>query len=135
MDTVTPAKRSYVMSRVKGRDTSPERIVRRLVYHAGFRYRLYDPRLPGKPDLVFWGKRKVIFVHGCFWHGHEGCRRNRMPKSNQEYWFAKLEKNKVRDSLHLSKLREMGWQALVVWECELKEADILLERLKTYLKE
>ena len=94
MDTVTPAKRSYVMSRVKGRDTSPERIVRRLVYHAGFRYRLCDPRLPGKPDLVFWGKRKVIFVHGCFWHGHEGCRRNRMPKSNQEYWFSKLEKTK-----------------------------------------
>ncbi|ELQ6023160.1 DNA mismatch endonuclease Vsr [Cronobacter turicensis] len=94
MDTVTPAKRSYVMSRVKGRDTSPERIVRRLVYHAGYRYRLCDPRLPDKPDLVFWGKRKVIFVHGCFWHGHEGCRRNRMPKSNQEYWFAKLEKTK-----------------------------------------
>lgn len=94
MDTVTPAKRSYVMSRVKGRDTSPERIVRRLVYNAGYRYRLCDPRLPDKPDLVFWGKRKVIFVHGCFWHGHEGCRRNRMPKSNQEYWFAKLEKTK-----------------------------------------
>ncbi|MEE3664766.1 very short patch repair endonuclease [Brenneria sp. g21c3] len=135
MDTLTPAKRSYVMSRVKGKDTSPERIIRRLVYHAGFRYRLYDPRLPGKPDLVFWGKRKVIFVHGCFWHGHEGCRRNRMPKSNQEYWSTKLEKNKVRDSLHLSKLREMGWRALVVWECELKETDILLERLKTFLKE
>jgi len=105
------------------------------IYYAGFRYRLCDPRLPGKPDLVFWGKRKVIFVHGCFWHGHEGCRRNRMPKSNQEYWFSKLEKNKVRDSLHFSKLREMGWQALAVWECELKEADILLERLKTFLKE
>lgn len=135
MDTLTPAERSYVMSRVKGRDTSPERIVRRLVYHAGFRYRLCDPRLPGKPDLVFWGKRKVIFVHGCFWHSHEGCRRNRTPKSNQEYWFAKLEKNKVRDSLHLSKLRAMGWRVLVVWECELKERDILLERLKTFLKE
>lgn len=135
MDTLTPAKRSYVMSRVKGKDTSPERTIRHLVYHAGFRYRLYDPRLPGKPDLVFWGKRKVIFVHGCFWHGHEGCRRNRMPKSNQKYWSAKLKKNKVRDSLHLSKLREMGWRALVVWECELKETDILLERLKTFLKE
>lgn len=135
MDTLTPAKRSYVMCRVKGKDTSPERIIRRLVYHAGFRYRLYDPRLPGKPDLVFWGKHKVIFVHGCFWHGHEGCRRHRMPKSNQEYWFVKLEKNKVRDSLHLSELCEMGWRALVVWECELKETDILLERLKTFLKE
>ncbi|WP_202959008.1 very short patch repair endonuclease [Dickeya chrysanthemi] len=109
-------------------------MVRRLVYHAGFRYRLCDPRLPGKPDLVCWGKRKVIFVHGCFWHGHEGCRRHRMLKSNQEYWFAKLEKNKVRDSLYLSKLNEMGWRALVVWECELKETDILLERLKTFLK-
>lgn len=135
MDTVTPAKRSYVMSRVKGRDTSPERIVRRLVYHAGYRYRLCDPRLPGKPDLVFWGKRKVIFVHGCFWHDHEGCRRNRMPKSNQEYWFVKLGKNKIRDALHLSKLHEMGWKVLVVWECELKETDILLQKLKTFLTE
>lgn len=114
MYTVSPAKRSYVMSKVKGRDSNSERIVRRLVYHAVFRYRLCDPRLPGKPDLVFWGKRKVIFVHGCFWHGHEGCQRNRMPKSNQEYWFVKLGKNKVRDTLHLSKLHEMGWQTLVV---------------------
>ncbi|HFE9266115.1 very short patch repair endonuclease [Raoultella ornithinolytica] len=135
MDTVTPAKRSYVMSRVKGKDTSPERIVRHLVYHAGFRYRLYDPRLPGKPDLVFWGKRKVIFVHGCFWHGHEGCRRNRIPKSNQEYWSAKLGKNRTRDSLNLSKLHEMGWRVLVVWECELKETDILLGKLKSFLEE
>lgn len=135
MDTVTPAKRSYVMSRVKGKDTSPERIVRHLVYHAGFRYRLYDLRLPGKPDLVFWGKRKVIFVHGCFWHGHEGCRRNRIPKSNQEYWSAKLEKNRTRDSLNLSKLHEMGWRVLVVWECELKETDILLGKLKSFLEE
>ncbi|EBJ0775402.1 very short patch repair endonuclease [Salmonella enterica] len=135
MDTVTPAKRSFVMSRVKGKDTKPELIVRRLVYHAGFRYRLCDPRLPGKPDLVFWGKRKAIFVHGCFWHGHKGCRRNRMPKSNQEYWFAKLERNKSRDSMRLSKLHEMGWRTLVVWECELKETDILLEKLKAFLIE
>ncbi|HAW5562057.1 TPA: DNA mismatch endonuclease Vsr [Salmonella enterica] len=135
MDTVTPAKRSFVMSRVKGKDTKPELIVRRLVYHAGFRYRLCDPRLPGKPDLVFWGKRKAIFVHGCFWHGHKGCRRNRMPKSNQEYWFAKLERNKSRDSMSLSKLHEMGWRTLVVWECELKETDTLLEKLKAFLIE
>jgi len=135
MDTVTPAKRSFVMSQVKGKDTKPELIVRRLVYHAGFRYRLCDSRLPGKPDLVFWRKRKAIFVHGCFWHGHEGCRRNRMPKSNQEYWFVKLERNKSRDSMNLSKLHEMGWRTLVVWECELKETDILLEKLKVFLIE
>ncbi|EKA2131422.1 hypothetical protein OKB61_000022 [Citrobacter freundii] len=83
IDTVTPAKRSYVMSRVKGRYTRPGRIVGCLVYQAGFRYRLCDPRLPGKSDLVFWGKHKVILVHGCFWYGHEGCRRSRMPKSNR----------------------------------------------------
>ncbi|MBJ5867696.1 DNA mismatch endonuclease Vsr [Salmonella enterica subsp. enterica serovar Derby] len=135
MDTVTPAKRSFVMPRVKGKDTKPELIVRHLVYHAGFRYRLCDPRLPGKPDLVFWGKRKAIFVHDCFWHGHKGCRRNRMPKSNQEYWFAKLERNKSRDSMSLSKLHEMGWRTLVVRECELKETDILLEKLKALLIE
>lgn len=136
MDKITPAERSYVMSRVKGKDTRPERIVRRLVYHAGFRYRICDPRLPGKPDLVFWGKRKAIFVHGCFWHCHDSCRRARLPKSNQEYWVAKLEKNKVRDSLNLSKLREMGWQTMVIWECEIKEKDTdsLLEKLKTFLE-
>ncbi|WP_205960146.1 very short patch repair endonuclease [Rahnella sp. CJA17(1/100)] len=114
MDTLTPAKRSYVMSRVKGKDTHPELIVRRLVYHAGFRYRLCDPRLPSKPDLVFWGKRKVIFVHGCFWHGHEGCQRNRRLQSNQEYWSAKLERNRARDSLNFSKLHEMGWRVFAV---------------------
>lgn len=135
MDTLTPAKRSYVMSQVKGKDTHPELIVRRLVYHAGFRYRLYDPRLPGKPDLVFWGKRKVILVHGCFWHGHERCQRNRRPQSNQEYWSAKLERNRARDSLNLSKLHEMGWRVFVVWECELKKTDILLGRLKAFLED
>lgn len=135
MDTLTPAKRSYVMSRVKGKDTHPELTVRRLVYHAGFRYRLYDPRLPGKPDLVFWGKRKVIFVHGCFWHGHERCQLNRRPQSNQEYWSAKLERNRARDSLNLSKLHEMGWRVFVVWECELKKTDILLGRLKAFLED
>ncbi|MFP1754338.1 very short patch repair endonuclease [Lonsdalea quercina] len=136
MDKITPAERSYVMSRVKGKDTRPERIVRSLIYHAGFRYRICDPRLPGKPDLVFWGKRKAIFVHGCFWHCHDSCRRARLPKSNQEYWVAKLEKNKVRDALNLSKLHEMGWQTLVIWECEIKEKDTnsLLEKLKTFLE-
>ncbi|NPE55187.1 DNA mismatch endonuclease Vsr [Dickeya dadantii] len=137
MDKITPAERSYIMSRVKGKDTQPERIVRRLIYHAGFRYRICDPRLPGKPDLVFWGKRKVIFVHGCFWHGHDGCKRASLPKSNQEFWIAKLEKNKARDSLNLSKLHEMGWKTLIVWECEIKRKEVksLLKKLMAFLDE
>lgn len=135
MDKIMPAERSYIMSRVKGKDTQPERIVRHLIYHAGFRYRICDPRLPGKPDLVFWGKRKVIFVHGCFWHCHDGCKRASLPKSNQEFRRVKLEKNKVRDTLNLSKLHEMGWETLIIWECEIKRNKIesLLQKLIAFL--
>nr|WP_040069359.1 very short patch repair endonuclease [Pseudomonas batumici] len=133
MDSVTPAERSHVMSLVKGKNTRPEMVVRRLVYGAGFRYRLHGAKLPGKPDLVFAGKKKVIFVHGCFWHRHKNCALARIPKSNQEFWRAKLEGNQVRDESNLQKLSEAGWDALVIWECELRNLDALEQRIRLFL--
>lgn len=132
-DTISADERSHIMSLVKGKDTRPEMLVRRLLHSAGFRYRLHDAELPGKPDLVFSRKRKVIFVHGCFWHCHKGCSQARIPKSNQEYWLAKLEGNKARDETNLRKLRDTGWQTLVVWECELRDLDSLALRLQSFL--
>ena len=123
------------MSRVKSRDTTPERRVRRVLTDLGYRYRLQDRSLPGRPDLVFKGRRKVIFVHGCFWHGctRDGCRGARLPKSNTEYWVEKRSKNMNRDQRVLNELAAMGWSSLVVWECELSELEALAERLRGYL--
>jgi DNA mismatch endonuclease (patch repair protein) len=122
------------MSRVKGRDTLPEMLVRRLTFAMGYRYRLHDGRLPGKPDLVFAGRRKVIFVHGCFWHGHEGCRLARTPKSNVEFWERKVEANRRRDQLALNELRSMGWDAHTVWQCELKESERVANAIQSFLE-
>lgn len=133
MDTLSASKRSRIMSLVKGKNTRPEMIVRRLVHGAGFRYRLHDAKLPGKPDLVFSRKRKVIFVHGCFWHRHEGCALARIPKSNQEFWLTKLGGNKARDKSNLLKLQEAGWDTLVVWECEMKDMESLEQRLREFI--
>lgn len=132
-DTISTEKRSYVMSLVKGKNTRPEMLVRRMVHAAGFRYRLHDAKLPGKPDLVFSRKRKVIFVHGCFWHRHEGCALNRIPKSNQDFWLPKLEGNKTRDEINIRKLHAAGWETLVVWECELRQLNTLERRLRMFL--
>ncbi|RBH55809.1 MULTISPECIES: very short patch repair endonuclease [Pseudomonas] len=133
VDSITPAERSHVMSLVKAKNTRPEMVVRRLVHGAGFRYRLHGAKLPGKPDLVFAGKRKVIFVHGCFWHRHKNCSLARVPKSNQEFWRAKLEGNKVRDEFNLQRLNEVGWEALIIWECELRNLDALEQRVRLFL--
>ncbi|EMJ8164973.1 TPA: very short patch repair endonuclease [Pseudomonas aeruginosa] len=133
IDTISADERSRIMSLVKGKNTQTEMLVRRLVHKAGFRYRLHDAKLPGKPDLVFSRKRKVIFVHGCFWHRHEGCPFSRMPKSNQGYWVAKLEGNKARDDINLQKLHDADWQTLVVWECELRDLSLLASRLTSFL--
>lgn len=134
-DTISADERSHIMSLVKGKNTRPEMLVRRLVHGAGFRYRLHDSKLPGKPDLVFSRKRKVIFVHGCFWHRHEGCALARIPKSNQQFWLAKLEGNKARDETNLRKLHDAGWETLVVWECELRNLDTLAPRLRSFLSD
>ncbi|MFK0336999.1 very short patch repair endonuclease [Agrobacterium deltaense] len=135
MDTLTKAERSRRMSLIKGQNTSLELKVRRLVYNEGYRYRLFDKRLPGKPDLVFRGKKKVIFVHGCFWHQHAcpNCKIAHLPKSNSGFWAEKLRKNRERDQRNLASLEEMGWEFLVLWECELKREENLLMRISAFL--
>lgn len=117
----TPELRSRIMRAVKGTDTSPEMAVRRLVHAMGYRFRLHRQELPGKPDLVFPCLRKVIFVHGCFWHGHNCPRGARMPVHNRDYWQAKIARNVARDKLELRRLRALGWKCLVIWECEIRD--------------
>jgi DNA mismatch endonuclease, patch repair protein len=121
------------MRRISGKNTAPEMLVRRLLHAKGFRYRLHVPTLPGKPDLVFAKLRKVIFVHGCFWHLHEGCNEGRIPQSRRDYWEPKLLKNVERDQVHLRDLRAMGWKTLCVWECELKHPASLERQLIKFL--
>src|SRR5712671_7462406 len=117
MDHLSPEKRSQLMSRIHGRDTKPELLVRRLVHGLGYRYRLHDKRLPGCPDLVFRSRRKVIFVHGCFWHQHN-CGRGTRPKQNKKFWKEKLDRNRARDKDVLRSLKRLGWKAMFVWECQ-----------------
>ena len=116
MDKLPRERRSLLMARIRSKDTAPEWTVRRLVHAMGYRYRLHDRRLPGTPDLVFPSRRKVIFVHGCFWHGHD-CPRGFKPKTNADFWASKISKNRARDAQQLSDLTALGWQVLVIWEC------------------
>ncbi|MGI8539108.1 MAG: very short patch repair endonuclease [Rubrobacteraceae bacterium] len=134
-DTLSPEQRSKVMSRVKNKDTKPEMRVRRMIHAMGYRYRIHRRKLPGSPDLVFPERRKVIFVHGCFWHHHEDCKHGRIPKSRPEYWVPKLEKNMSRDIENQAKLREMGWDIMVIWECETEEAAGLPNRIMSFLED
>ena len=124
--------RSKMMAAVRSKDTQPEMLVRRLVHGMGYRYRLHRSNLPGKPDLVLPSRRKIIFVHGCFWHQHT-CRGAHLPKSNTSYWGPKLERNRARDKKHLKALRSMGWKCLVVWECELKNLERVRLRISRFL--
>lgn len=112
--------RSYNMSRIKGKDTKPEMLVRKYLHSLGFRYRLHDKRLPGKPDLVFPSLKTVIQVHGCFWHRHEGCKRSTVPATRTDWWKAKIGRNVANDVKNLDRLNEMGWEVMTVWECRLK---------------
>jgi len=132
-DTVAPNKRSWIMRQVKSKDTSPERLVRSLLHGMGYRFRLHRRDLPGSPDIVFPGRKKVIFVHGCFWHGHSCPRGSRLPKTNTEYWRRKIARNKERDRVRIEELRNLGWRVLVVWECETKDVDALRTRLEGFL--
>jgi DNA mismatch endonuclease, patch repair protein len=120
------------MASVKTANTGPEWTVRRLLHGSGYRYRLHVKTLPGKPDITFPGRRKAIFVHGCFWHAH-GCAKGRAPKSRLDYWEPKLEANRARDGRNVAELRSLGWETLTVWQCETKEPDTLLRRLKDFL--
>jgi DNA mismatch endonuclease (patch repair protein) len=133
-DTLTPAERSQRMGRVRSKNSKAEMVVRRLVHGLGFRYRLHGSGLPGRPDLVFKSRRKVIFVHGCFWHRHEGCKLARLPKSRLDFWGPKLERNRERDREVRSKLRAADWRSLVVWECEISNTDDLASRVKAFLR-
>lgn len=132
-DTKTPAERSENMSRIRSTDTKPEEIVRKYLFSQGFRYRKNDRRYPGKPDIVLPKFHTIIFVNGCFWHMH-GCSRSRLPRSNQDYWKPKIERNIERDAENKQKLEAAGWKVIVVWECELKKS-LVDERLSLLCKE
>jgi DNA mismatch endonuclease (patch repair protein) len=120
------------MSSVRGKNTGPEIVVRRLVHRMGYRFRLHRKDLPGKPDLVFSGKKKIIFVHGCFWHGHR-CRFGRPPKSKLDFWLPKLKRNKNRDRKVRNSLRKLGWNILIVWQCDLKNEKNIQAQIKNFL--
>lgn len=130
-----PETRRKVMRANKAKDTKPEMTLRSLLHRAGYRFRLHRRDLPGSPDLVFPSRRKVVFVHGCYWHGHVGCDRANNPKTRSGFWEAKFERNRARDARNLSRLSESGWESLVVWECELRDPARVLGRASAFLGE
>lgn len=125
MDVHTPETRSYNMSRIRGKDTKPEMIVRRILWHSGFRYRVHYKKLPGKPDLVLHRYNTVIFVHGCFWHRHKGCKYATTPKNRKKFWATKFRNNVKRHKAVIKELKYLGWNIIVVWECETKDIEKL----------
>lgn len=136
MDVHDSKTRSYNMSRIKGKNTKPEETVRKYLFSQGFRYRKNDKRLPGKPDIVLPKYKTIIFVNGCFWHKHEGCRYFAWPQNNAEFWKEKIESNVVRDKKQYEELQDAGWRVIIVWECELKKKrkSDTLERLVDEIK-
>lgn len=131
-DVFTQEQRSAVMARVRAKDTGPERALRRALHAKGLRYRLHAQALPGKPDIVFAGARVAVFVHGCFWHGHDCARGSRRPKTNAAYWAAKIARNRSRDVANIEALRDTGWRVEIVWTCEIArkdQLDVAAERL------
>lgn len=133
VDTLTKRERSERMALIRAKNTKPELVVRRLVHGMGFRYRLHGAKLPGRPDLVFPARHKAIFVHGCFWHRHRGCKLARIPKSRVRFWKEKLEGNRQRDLRNVSRIRRMGWSSLVVWECQLGSIESLSRKIRKFL--
>lgn len=136
MDNKTTEERSRNMSKIRSTNTQPELIVRKALHQLGFRFRLHAKDLPGKPDLVLPKYKAVIFINGCFWHGHEGCSRYVLPKSNEEYWHNKIRRNIFRDKENIRILNELGWKCLVVWECSLKKTirEQTIKRIVEWLK-
>jgi DNA mismatch endonuclease (patch repair protein) len=128
-DVFSVDKRSAIMRRVKGKDTAPELVVRKLIWRLGGRYRLHRADLPGKPDIVLAGRKLAIFVHGCFWHGHDCARGARVPQANRDYWLTKVARNKARDAETRARLQAAGWRVAVIWECDLKDRPALELRL------
>lgn len=133
MDKLSSEERSKLMAKVKSKNTKPELSVRKLIFSLGYRYRLHSTKLPGSPDLVFPGRKKVIFVHGCFWHRHEGCKHATTPQSKQEYWGAKFSRTIKRDASNLAELKSLGWDSLVIWECEIKDTENLAREIVKFL--
>ncbi len=133
MDILTPAERSVRMSLIRSGDTKPEKRLRSALHRSGFRYRLHVRSLPGTPDIVFPGRRKAIFVHGCFWHSHRCQRPSRKPKSNRAYWLPKLDANRKRDAQNRRRLSALGWQSLTIWECEIRAIDKALAKAERFL--
>lgn len=132
-DNVSPIRRSEIMRTIKGKNTSPELCVRSLLHRMGYRFRLHVKDLPGHPDIVLPRRKKIIFVHGCFWHGHGGCNKAALPKSNTEFWSDKQLNNKRRDRLNVLQLKRLGWRALIIWQCELKQLDNVQKTLLLFL--
>jgi len=133
MDSVSAARRSEIMARIRSKDTKPEMLIRRMLHRLGYRYALHRRDLPGAPDLVFPARRKIILVHGCFWHQHRNCVDGRLPKSRQDYWKPKLLRNVERDRRNIVKMRRGGWKVMMVWECDTADADRLLARIVRFL--
>lgn len=132
MDTRTPEQRRRIMQAVKQKDTAPELLVRSALYRDGYRYRLHAKDLPGRPDIVFPGRKKVLFIHGCFWHSH-GCSKGKAPKSHLDYWAPKLRQNVERDAKVMRELQDRGWKVLIVWQCETSDMAELLPRIEDFL--
>ena len=133
MDVLTKEQRSLNMSKIKGKNTKPELLVRSLLHRLGYRFRLHRKDLPGSPDIVFPSRKSVIFVHGCYWHRHEGCPKATTPSTNVEFWKDKFANNLERDKKAQEALQDLGWHILVVWECELNSLDDLIIKLTTFL--
>lgn len=134
-DVFTQDKRKWIMSRVQKMHTKPEKIVRSFLHKLGYRFRLQRKTLPGNPDIVLPRYKTVIFVNGCFWHGHENCRKGKRPDTNKDFWNEKIDKNIQRDQKNYQKLRSEGWRVLVIWECETKSGETLPEKLRQYLND
>jgi len=134
MDVFSRATRSQIMSRVSGKNTQPEIVVRSLLHNMGYRFRLHRKDLPGKPDITLPKYKKIIFIHGCFWHGHTGCPRSKRPATNQKFWREKLDKNIERDKVTVNALRQLGWDVLTVWSCEVKDTNKLKSKLISFLE-
>ena len=135
-DSLTADRRSWNMSRIRSRDTGPERVLRSMLHRAGFRFRLHDRSLPGTPDIVLKKHKATILVHGCFWHRHEGCRKATTPSTRADFWKAKFDTTVARDIRNLKALTEIGWKPIVVWECDLKKRpDIVMAEIKSKLME
>lgn len=133
MDTLTPAQRSERMARIRSKNTKPELAVRSLVHRMGYRFRIHCKDLPGSPDLVFPSLKKAIFVHGCFWHAHDGCSTANRPKTRASYWREKFARNKQRDRRNASTLRRAGWSVATIWECEAKSTDFICKKVLRFL--